>query len=228
METRFTRPRRTRIKVCGITSVELALAAVEAGADAIGLVRVRNSPRFVKLEPATDIILALPPFVTSVGVYRQHPRIGESPIDNEPPVTFVQLHGNQNEEDVLRMGTRVIRALAFDEAEVRRWDVFPLVEALLIEGEKSGEGEPFDHHRLEAIMHELRQPVLLAGGLTPDNVGKAIRAVRPYAVDVSSGVESKRGVKDPAMIRAFCDAVRTADAEITSSDASKRREVDLT
>jgi phosphoribosylanthranilate isomerase len=210
-------PARTRIKICGVTSVEIALAAAEAGADAIGLVRVPDSPRYVEAERATEIMLALPPLVAAVGVYRDNYlslRNDSDAWEDEPPVDWVQLHGDEDEACCEQITSTVIRAIPLNEQQIRRWDRCDYVDALLIEGNAPpGSGGVWDYSRLACIMQSLTKPVFLAGGLTPDNVGEAIRTVRPYAVDVSSGVESSRGVKDPALIRAFCDEVRAADLQ---------------
>ena len=123
----------------------------------------------------------------------------------------MQLHGRETEEVVARAPRPVIRGFGFDAEEVRRWEACPHVAALLIDGPAAGSGAAFDHHALAALRTELRKPVILAGGLTPENVADAIRVVRPDAVDVSSGVESSPGVKDPERIRAFCAAVRAAE-----------------
>ena len=198
---------RTRIKICGITTPDAARAAAAAGADAIGLVFAAGSPREIDDHTARGIVEALPPFVTTVGVLRDEPR-------RVPPVAFdlLQLHGAETEKDVARAERPVIRGFAFDEAQALRWDQCANVRALLVDGPAAGSGRAFPHEALLALMPRLRLPVILAGGLTPENVAEAIRAVRPYAVDVSSGVESAPGEKDPELIRAFCAAVRAADA----------------
>jgi phosphoribosylanthranilate isomerase len=201
---------RTRIKICGITTVEMALAAVNAGADAIGIVFAPGSPRHVLPGLAAQINKSLPPMVSGVGVFR-------NPAD--PDVfnwrgEWVQLHGSEEEPQVARIAQqhrRIIKGIAFDATQIVRWDQSPHVSALLIDSSNPGGGSAFDHEALAQLMPALRTPVILAGGLTPNNVEQAIRTVRPYGVDVSSGVEMSRGVKDAGLIRAFCDAVRTAD-----------------
>lgn len=205
------RPLRTRIKICGITSAEMARLAVEAGADAIGLVFAQGSPRQVLPGQAAAIARSLPPLVSAVGVFRN---------PSDPEVSnwrgeWVQLHGNEEDSQAARLALqhrRVIKGMAFDSAHIVKWDNSPHVTALLIDSASPGSGNRFDHEALAALMPALRTPVILAGGLTPDNVGESIRAIRPFGVDVSSGVESSKGVKDAGLIRAFCDAVRAADA----------------
>src|SRR5262249_34025896 len=105
----------------------------------------------------------------------------------------------------------IIKGMRFDPVQIRRWDQIPHVNALLIDGPAGGGGEGFDHKPLADLMRTISKPVILAGGLTAATVGEAIRTVQPYGVDVSSGVESSRGVKDATMIREFCAAVREAD-----------------
>jgi len=206
-------PSRTRIKICGITTVETAQAAVEAGADAIGLMVVEASPRYVDADRTEIVVRHLPPLVEPVRVFRD-----AAPED----VTawrgrLVQLHGDEGELYIAdlkrwRRDALIIRGFRFSQEAVERWARCPDVDALLIDGSSGGEGQAFDHAPLAAMMDGIEKPVILAGGLDPENVGEAIQTVRPYAVDVSSGVESTRGVKDPDLIRAFCAAVRAADA----------------
>jgi phosphoribosylanthranilate isomerase len=203
--------RRTRIKICGITSIDMALTAVESGADAIGLVFVPQSPRYVLPGPAQTIARALPPLVSSIGVFMN---------PSDPDLAnwrgqWVQMHGQENEPQLARNAAtrRIIKGLKFDRAQIYRWEKCPSVSALLIDGSDGGTGESFNHELLAQMMPSISTPVILAGGLTPQNVAQAIRAVRPFGVDVSSGVESSRGVKDASMIREFCAAVREADAE---------------
>lgn len=200
---------RTRIKICGITSVDMALAAANAGADAIGLMFAPHSPRYVLPGPAQQIARALPPLVSVVGVF-------VNPADPDLQNwrgTWVQLHGNEAEPQLARVAhtRRIIKGFRFDVEQVLRWDRCPFVSALLIDGSAGDMGETFEHEQLAELMPQLKTPVILAGGLTPENVGRAIRTVRPFGVDVSSGVESSRGVKSATLMREFCAAVREAD-----------------
>lgn len=215
-------PRRTRIKICGIRDVATARAAVDAGADAIGLVFVEASPRFVDLDTAAAITAALPPFVEPVGLF----------VDADPDVirrtadtvglTTLQLHGSETLETFRALrGYRLIKAIAFGVGEPDDFAGLlhePLLRGVLVDapprdGLTGGTGRSLDWKKLAAVDRDGARPLILAGGLTPGNVGEAIRIVRPFAVDVSSGVESSRGIKDPAMIADFCAAVRAADAE---------------
>lgn len=126
---------------------------------------------------------------------------------------WVQLHGDESEQVVKQVArtSRVIRGFRFDEAQVRKWGQSPHVRMLLIDGDSPGRGRGFKHAELAALRPRLAKPVMLAGGLSAANVGEAIRAVQPYAVDVSSGVETEPGVKSPELIDAFCAAVREAN-----------------
>jgi phosphoribosylanthranilate isomerase len=203
---------RTRIKICGISSIEMAVAAVEAGADTIGIVFAPGSPRHVLPGLAMQIARSLPPMVSAVGVFRNP---SDADIMNWRG-QWVQLHGSEDESQASRLGQqhrRIIKGIAFDPTQIVKWDNSPHVSALLIDSSTPGSGAAFDHEALAQLMPALRTPVILAGGLTPESVGEAIRVVRPFAVDVSSGVEKSRGVKDAALIRAFCSAVRAADAD---------------
>jgi phosphoribosylanthranilate isomerase len=204
---------RTRIKICGITSVDLAQAAVEAGADAIGVVFAKKSPRCVDVDTAYEIVECLPPFVTAMGLF-QLDRADDSVLE-EWCGEWVQLHGREDEALVAQVAEthRVIRGFRFSPEAIACWERCEAVHSLLIDGSAGGQGASFDHGELAAMRDRIIKPIILAGGLTAENVGEAIRAVRPYAVDVSSGVEQERGVKDPKLVERFCAAVREADAD---------------
>lgn len=207
---------RTRIKVCGITDEHNALAAAECGVDAVGFVFYGGSPRAIKPVDAWDIAQLLPPFVHTVGLF-VNPEPEEVDEARESfPFDITQLHGNEPEPIVRACLPPTIKAIKFDPAtiehELRKWSVVEELCAVLIDGSSGGEGTSFDWSKLAAVKEECAHPIIIAGGLTPENVGDAIRAIRPWAVDVSSGVEVSRGTKDPALIARFCDAVRRADA----------------
>lgn len=210
---------RTRIKVCGITSEDAALAAVEAGADALGFVFVQGTPRYIAPERAFEIMSLLPPLVGTVGVFRNATLDEFIECEQRCPTDWSQLHGSESENLVRDCGPRVIRGIRFDAAtiarELERWSALEEVDAILVDGSNGGEGVAFDWSALAGQAGTAAKPIVIAGGLTPDNVAGAIRACRPYAVDVSSGVESAPGVKDPARVDAFCRAVREADAAIS-------------
>lgn len=207
---------RTRVKICGIKDLETALVAADAGADAIGFVFVKSSPRHIDPLEAADIMFALPPMVASVGVFMNHSVQAFADIEEQCPTTHTQLHGNEDEKTAAACGP-AIKAIRFEEdtidAELARWHAVDEVEAIMIDSPTPGAGVAFDWAALAPRVQGAEKPIILAGGLTPSNVGEAIRLVRPYAVDVSSGVERERGVKDPTLIEAFLDAVRRADAD---------------
>lgn len=215
---------RTRIKICGIQDPDTALAALDSGADAIGLVFVEKSPRYVTLDQAKAITAALPEDAVSVGLFVDTPGETMKQIMDDASLTVAQLHGHESIDDLDPLfGIPAWKALPFDENFqhiASTWDHDPRVEALLIDTPPTGEltggsGITFDWNGLAQIKEHFAKPIILAGGLTPDNVAEAIRVVQPYAVDVSSGVESSRGVKDVGLIKAFCQAVRAADDTIS-------------
>lgn len=220
---------RTRIKICGVTTVEAALAAAAAGADAVGLVFVQRSPRYVEVEQAIRIIAALPPFVEPIGLFADLPIEKVRDFAQVTGLKTLQLHGREGPAYAQQLKQyRIIKAVSFDPERladrVGPWrKVGGNLVGMLLDsppaadgGLGGGTGQTFDWPRLADLMSrgELDElpPLLLAGGLNPDNVADAVRVVHPYAVDVSSGVESERGVKDIAKIAAFCAAVREGDA----------------
>lgn len=206
---------RVTVKICGITSVEDARAAAVAGADAIGFVFWPGSPRAVDPAAARAIAATLPPFVARVGVFVDAPPDQMRAIADEVGLDLVQLHGDEPPEAVARAPRRAVKAVrvgpGFRPEEALRYD--GAAAALLLDtrvddgGSPGGTGRTFDWSLVRRV-REGTSFLLLAGGLTPDNVEQAIAAVRPDGVDVSSGVESAPGRKDPAKVRAFVDAVR--------------------
>lgn len=202
---------RTRIKICGVRDEHAARAAADAGADAVGLVFVESSPRHVEVSAAAKIVAGLPAFVEPVGLFVDASAEQIRTVCEAAGIRSVQLHGREPISilDGLQ-GLRVIRAMPFDLNALDNalaWDEDPRVSAMLFDAAQGGSGEAIDWHALAAAAPGFSKPIILAGGLTPGNVAEAVSVVRPYAADVSSGVESSRGVKDPALIRAFCDAV---------------------
>lgn len=202
----------TRVKICGITNLEDARQAVAAGADALGFVFYPKSPRYLSPMEAAAIIGGLPPFVTSVGLF-----VNETPAEINRTVAavgldVVQLHGDEQPKDCNIEGVRVVKALRVRDAQsLTGAEEFP-VAALLLDAwcdqTYGGTGTCFDWalaRRLTA-----RHPLILAGGLTPENVIDAVRQVRPYAVDVSSGVESSPGKKDHQKVAEFICRARNA------------------
>lgn len=207
---------RTRIKICGIRDIETAIACAEAGADAVGFVFVKGSPRTITPDEAFDIQSSLPPLVSTVALFKNPSIDFFCDAEETCPTTMVQLHGDESDQVIRQCGPNLIKAVKFDAAtivgDLKRFDDINEVDAVLIDGSTGGQGEAFDWNALKPHLDAFSKPVFVSGGLTPQNVGEAIRVLRPYAVDVSSGVESEPGVKDPALIAAFCEAVRKADA----------------
>jgi len=210
-----TGPIRTRIKICGVRDAETALVAAECGADSVGLVFVSSSPRCVSIDEAYDIQSVLPAFVTSVGLFVNPKAEQYLTTMVQADLDLGQLHGKESEPLVREIGPDLIKAVRYTretiEADLRKWSRIDELDAVLIDGGDGGTGERADWEHLATVVEACDHPVILAGGLTPENVGEAIRLVKPYAVDVSSGVESEPGLKDPAKIAAFCRAVREAD-----------------
>jgi phosphoribosylanthranilate isomerase len=206
---------RTRIKICGMTRVADAALAVELGVDAIGVVLTDKSRRFAGIDRAREICAALPPFVDLVALFMDDEPgfIARAVAEVQPDI--LQFHGRETAQDCLRYGVPYLKAIAMADADA---DLAGLMRAharargFLLDGhaggEQGGSGKTFDWARATAAFD---RPVLLAGGLTADNVGAAIRVARPYAVDVSSGVEASPGIKDAARMRAFVAAVHRAD-----------------
>lgn len=217
--------RRTRVKICGITRLPDALAAAQAGADAIGFVFWPGTPRRVAAEAARAIAMALPPFVTIVGLF----------VDPEPAhvratlaavsLDFLQFHGHEPPELCRAFGRPYVKAVPVADQDATPGLLeyagrYPDASGLLFDappadGLPGGTGRTFDW---DALPQNLALPIVLSGGLTAANVGEAIRRVRPWAVDVSSGVETigrdgkpAKGIKDPGRIRSFIEEVRNAD-----------------
>jgi phosphoribosylanthranilate isomerase len=206
---------RTRIKICGLRDPAMARSAADAGADAVGLVFHASSPRAVGPELARDIAAAVPAFVTVVGLFVNRDEGAVREVLERVPLAMLQFHGDETPEFCGRFGLPWIRAVrvgpGVDLLECA--SRFPRASALLLDaqvpGQFGGTGSAFDW---SLVPPSLGRPVVLSGGLDAGNVGRAIRAVRPWAVDVSSGVEVERGVKDAARIEEFVRSVRDADA----------------
>lgn len=205
---------RTRIKFCGITRPQDAAAAAAAGVDAIGLVMDPASPRFIEPARAAMIRRLLPPFVDAVLLFRNaDPDAIQHAITAVQP-SLLQFHGDEPPELCGRFGLPYLRAVPMKRgADVAGYARrFAAAAALLLDahapGEVGGQGRTFEW---SVVPSGLSRPIVLAGGLTPENVASAVRTVRPYAVDVSSGIEAAPGVKDPDRMRRFAAAVRYAD-----------------
>lgn len=205
---------RTRVKICGITRPEDALEAVRLGADAIGLVFYPPSPRAVTPEQALEIARVLPPFVTLVGLFVNEQEQSLREILARVPIDLVQFHGDEPPEACRIYARPYIKAVRMHEDvdlhQLRQQyaDARGLLLDTYRKGVPGGTGEAFDWDR---IPEELADQVVLAGGLAPENIEQAIRTVRPYAVDVSGGVEREKGIKDPEKILAFMRGVERAN-----------------
>lgn len=206
----------TRIKICGITRPEDAHAAADAGASAIGMVFWPGSPRAVDIAAARAIVAALPAGVPAIGVFVNQTADEINAAIDGAGLFGVQLHGDEPVELIERIRRPVIRAVTLGGLDVI--DVLPPQVTVLLDAvdheRRGGTGQTIDWAAAAAVAR--RRPIVLAGGLTPSNVEQAIAEVRPYAVDVSSGVETAPGIKDHARMAAFIDAVRRADAGDTS------------
>ncbi|HEY8553354.1 MAG TPA: phosphoribosylanthranilate isomerase [Burkholderiales bacterium] len=204
---------RTRVKICGITRVEDARAAAAAGADAIGLVFYAASPRAVTVEQARAIAQAVPPFVAVVGLFVDAEPDAIRAVLSRVPLSLIQFHGSETPDQCAAYGRPYIKTIRMHDAvdvglEERRFaDAAGLLLDTFVPDRAGGSGRTFDWSRVPT---RRAKPLVLAGGLTPENVGEAIRRVRPDAVDVSSGVEADKGVKDAAKIAAFIRAVQEA------------------
>ncbi|KJH81615.1 phosphoribosylanthranilate isomerase [Stutzerimonas stutzeri] len=202
-----------RSKICGITRIEDALVAAEAGADAIGLVFYAKSPRAVGIEQARAIIAALPPFVTTVGLFVNASRCELNEILDAVPLDMLQFHGDETPADCEGFHRPWYKALRVQPGEdiraqaVRYAGASAILLDTFVAGVPGGTGEVFDWSLIPA---DLPKPLILAGGLSPQNVQQAVAGVRPFAVDVSGGVESSKGIKDVEKVREFIRLVRTA------------------
>ena len=205
---------RTRVKICGITSVDMALEAVNSGADAIGLVFYPPSPRVVTSDIAAEIVSALPAFVTAVGLFVNEEQAVIEEIVKNTGIGMLQFHGNECPDYCAGFSFPYIKALRMsDDIDLfEQRDLYKQARSLLLDtyraGVPGGTGETFNWER---IPRDLAGEIILAGGLNPENISEAITLVRPYAVDVSGGVEAEKGVKSPEKIRQFMRGVGIAD-----------------
>jgi phosphoribosylanthranilate isomerase len=203
----------TRIKICGLTRPQDVRAAVDAGADAIGLVFYPPSPRNVSFEQAAELAALLPPFITAVGLFvNPEPGFVDEALQRVP-LQLLQFHGDETEHECRRYGRPWIKAArvrpGVDLLEFAA--CHPGARGVLLDAFVDGYGGGGKTFDWSLIPSGLGRPLILSGGLDPDNVREAVRVVRPWAVDVSSGVESAKGIKDADKIAAFIAGVRDAD-----------------
>jgi phosphoribosylanthranilate isomerase len=207
-----------KIKICGITNLADAQVAVEAGADAIGFIFYDKSPRYVSLKTAAEISKKLPPFIMRVGVFVKAEADFVLRAIAEAGLTMLQFHGDEPPDFCTQFGLMSMKAFRIrDEKSLEKIPNYQ-TDAYLLDAFSSttlgGTGEKFNWD-LAVAAQKFSKPIFLAGGLTPENVAEAVKKVRPFGVDVSSGVEISPGKKDPAKVKTFIEAVRSqsADAE---------------
>lgn len=204
-----------RIKICGITDLDDARRCVAAGADALGFIFVEGTPRYVTPDAAARIVAALPPFVTPVGVFWNHAAGHVKAVAEQCGLGALQFHGDEAPEDLLEFRLPVIKTIKVSgPADLDRMAGFRVAAFLLDSPARWSEGaaRPVIPWDVAAEMAR-RHVVLLSAGLTPDNVAEAVRRVRPYGVDVNSGVEARPGRKDPARVARFVREARAAAEE---------------
>ncbi len=201
-----------KIKICGITNLDDAMAAADAGADALGFNFYKKSPRYIEPEKAAEIISQLPPFILPVAIFvnEREDRIRE--ILSGTCIQGVQFHGDETPEFCQRFGNRVIKAFQVKDKESLKTMAHYRVAAYLLDsyrdGLRGGTGATFDWHL--AIVAKTFGRIILAGGLTPENVAEAVKLVQPYGIDVAGGVEKEKGIKDHAKLKKFITEVRRA------------------
>jgi phosphoribosylanthranilate isomerase len=199
-------PSRTRVKICGITRIEDALYAANLGADAIGLVFYAPSPRAVHIAQAREIVQALPPFVSTVGLFVNAEVAEIQETLQAVPLDLLQFHGEESPAYCAQFNRPYIKAIRMQTSTdlEKLAQEYATAQALLLDtyvaGVQGGTGIAFDWRQ---VPREFSKPLILAGGLNPENVQAAISQVRPYAVDVSGGVEASKGIKDPEKLIAF-------------------------
>ena len=205
---------RTRVKICGITRVQDGVSAAAAGADAIGLVFYANTPRYVAIDQAAEIASALPPFVTKVALFVNAPADEVEHVIRQVPIDLIQFHGDESPDFCSAQGKPYIKAVRMkpgvnlhEQRELYHRSCGLLVDSYRA-GVPGGTGESFNWSLIPA---DLREEIVLAGGLTPHNVTAAIRAVHPWGVDVSGGVEAAQGIKDAEAINQLIRGVEIGD-----------------
>lgn len=210
------------VKICGITSEEDGLLAVAMGADAVGFL-FAPSPRRISPSSARDIARRLPPEILTVGVFRNEDSRNVVRIADQARLGAVQLHGHESPEEVQRVRQqvgRVIKAFRAGSEELEQARSYG-ADIVLVDADEPGSGKIFDWALAERAAGSL--PVMVAGGLTPENVAAAVRKTRPWGVDVSTGVESEPGRKDPRLVREFIAAARRAAAELPAAEPPSGR-----
>jgi phosphoribosylanthranilate isomerase len=207
-----------KVKICGITSLEDARLSVEAGADALGFIFVEGTPRFITPEAAARIVAELPPFVTPVGVFWDHAPGHVKALAEQCRLGALQFHGDEPPEALAGSDLPTIKTIKVAGPEsLESMERYRASAFLLDSPSRWSEGEPRAPIPWELVRRAAsRRPIILSAGLTPDNVGAAIRLARPFAVDVNSGVEARPGRKDPDKVRRFIAAAKSLGEEETA------------
>ncbi|HBA35330.1 MAG TPA: phosphoribosylanthranilate isomerase [Gammaproteobacteria bacterium] len=211
----------TQVKICGITSVEVARACVEAGATAIGLVFYPQSSRYISVEKAAELAASLPPFVQVVGLFLDASMEEINFTLRHVPLTLLQFHGQESVKFCESFNRPYIKSVGLGQPiDILTYiETYQSARGFLLDsnthGAPGGSGHTFDW---TTIPNRIRNSIILAGGLNVTNVAEAIRQIKPYAVDVSSGVEKTRGVKDIALIKAFIQEIKRVDNELKSGN----------
>lgn len=207
----------TRIKICGLTRVHDIQAAASCGADALGLVFYDKSPRYVSLQQAVELAQAISPFIAVVGLFVNAEAAWVRAVLQQIPLSLLQFHGEESPEFCAQFGRPYIKAIRVQagidllQCAARFHTAQGLLLDAHVDGMQGGTGQTFDW----TLIPPLPLPVILSGGLQPDNVAAAIKQVRPYAVDVSSGVEITKGIKDAEKIAAFINEVKRIDVQLS-------------
>lgn len=203
--------------MCGVTNIEDAIEAIDAGVDALGFIFVEKSPRYIAPEQAKEIVSQLPPLISFVGVFVDQDPVEVMEIIEYCGLSYVQLHGNEDPDYCEKLShtaspCKIIKAFRVGTGS-READFSPYQECVTgylldtyVEGQEGGTGRSFDWTIIESL--DLRCPVILAGGLTPENVVEALQVVHPFAIDINSGVEEQPGKKDYTKLHALLEQVR--------------------
>ncbi|MCF6776317.1 phosphoribosylanthranilate isomerase [Thiotrichales bacterium 19X7-9] len=200
-----------RVKICGITNIEDALCAYHCGADALGFVFYNKSPRYLTAEKAKSIIQQLPPFIQTVGLFVNHTKDEIDSILNQVPVNLLQFHGDESDHFAQLFKRSFIKAIRVkDASDIENASInYPNAQGILVDHYKKdsfgGTGETFDWSLIP--IHRIK-PIILAGGLNCQNIDKAIKSISPDSVDVSSGVEKEKGIKDHNLIKKFISCAK--------------------
>ncbi|MFT7684782.1 MAG: phosphoribosylanthranilate isomerase [Candidatus Azotimanducaceae bacterium] len=206
----------TRVKICGITNLQDALLAIDAGADSLGFNMYHASPRFISAELAAEIMDQMPPFVTTVGLFVNEEADQIRKLCQDVSFDLLQFHGDENDEFCQQFNRPFLKAIRVNKIAdiVVQVEAYPSAKGILVDtlvkGKYGGTGAALNWDNVPKVS----KPIILAGGLIPENVSMAISKVRPYSVDVSSGVESSAGIKDKNKIELFMNAVKATNIEV--------------